>query len=230
MHKLKLFFCSLIFSGITLTLQSNPTIAQEDEKLYFRLQPGVFLINDIGFSQSASGYGVTVTANGNYTFEAGTSLLGAIGLRMTDVLTLEGELGYSQADYENIEGTLTATAGSTSVSSTGSLNVDGQVTMITGLGNLIFSPASKDKFSPYFGAGIGFANIEDKVNSIGTLAVNGKEENTKLLTNLIAGFDFNPGDDVTFGARYRYLWADTGANGVDDATAQSFLATIRWNL
>jgi len=228
MHKFKKLLFGLIYSVITITILPAQTIAQESKKLSFRLQPGAFVINDVGFSSSANAFGVTVTATGNYTFETGTSVLGALGYRVTDALTLEGELGYAKASYDTIDGTLTATAGSTSVSTAGSLNVDGEVTMVTGLGNLIFSPMAKEKFSPYFGAGVGFANIEDKVNSIGTLAVNGKVETTKLLTNLIAGFDVNPGDEVTFGVRYRYLWADTGANGMEDATAQAFTATMLW--
>jgi opacity protein-like surface antigen len=208
---------------------SGNAVAQEKNNFYFRLQPGAMIINDVGFSSSASAYGVTVSANGEFTFEPGVAVAGAVGYKISDVLSLEGELGYATAEYDTVEGNLSATYSGTTYSVSGSADVDGEITMFTGIANLILSPMGNEKFSPYFGGGAGFVSIEDEIKSVGTLAVNGKEESTDLVANFIAGFDYNIDEEMALGARYRYLWADTGQNGVDDATAHAITLSLRIN-
>ena len=57
------------------------------------------------------------------------------------------------------------------------------------------------KFSPYFGVGVGAVDIEDEVDKVGTLEVNGEESSTELVVNGIAGFDFQTADNSYLGFR-----------------------------
>jgi opacity protein-like surface antigen len=219
----------ILFSiaALATVLFTSNSYAAEKNPFYFRLQPGAVIINDVDFSSSASGYGITVTADGSFTFEPGMTVAGAVGYKLSDMVSIEGELGYANAEYDAVEGTLSATSGGTTYSVAGSANVDGEVTMITGIANLILTPMSKEKFAPYFGGGVGFVNVENEINSIGTLTVNSDENNTDLVANFIAGFDFKIEEDMSLGARYRYVWADTGQSGIEDATAHVVALSLK---
>jgi len=221
-------FLAVVAITVALGLPiSAAKAAGEKSGAFFRLQPGAILFNDIGFSAAASAYGVTVTASGNFTFDPGYGVTGALGYQFNEFVSIEGEVGYGVVEYNNVEGNLNATVGGTTYTVSGSADIDGEVEMLTGIANIILSPMGKEKFSPYVGGGIGVVDWEDKVNSVGTLTVNGKETGSDLMANGIVGFDYKMDDDIAIGARYRYLWADTGQSGLDDATAHSFMLSLK---
>ena len=93
-----------VFWGAIL-LVLNPAFsetAESDGSFYGRSGAGTFSINDIAFSSSATAYGVTVTAVGDFTFEPGYSMSGAVGYRINKNLGVELELGYSYSEYDEI--------------------------------------------------------------------------------------------------------------------------------
>jgi opacity protein-like surface antigen len=199
----------------------------KDQGPYVRLQGGALLLNDIGFSASASAYGATVTAAGELTFDPGYSVGGSVGYAFNKFIAAEAEFGYSRVEYDKVQGTLSATVSGTTFAVSGSANVDGDISMFSGLGNLIVSPLGDSAVSPYLGAGAGFARIRDHIEKVGTLTVDGTEKSTDLIANAIAGVDFNVADNTSLGLRYRYVWADTGGKGLDDATAHSITASLK---
>ena len=205
----------VVFSGVMFSSAK----AAEKGSTYIRLQPTHVIFDDIGFSQSLSGYGVTVTANGDFSFDAGYGISGAYGHKLSKNFSMETEIGYSSVDYDAVNINATFTSGGSTFTSSGKADVKGQVDMLTTLVNFIFSAPGRN-FSPYVGGGIGFVSFWDEINSIGTLTVNGEESGTTILANSILGFDYKMTDDVALGLQYRYVWAASGHDGVDDATAQ----------
>jgi opacity protein-like surface antigen len=167
--------------------------------------------------------GSVVTGSGEITYKNAAAFTGFVGYNITDNLAGEAELGYSSVDYDNISGTLTA--GSLSPIS-GKINVSGHNDAVLGLFNAIVHPLGKRSLSPYVGAGVGFADIDSKVNSLSaggsTASVNASQSETDLAVNGIAGVDLAVTDNLSIGGRYRYLWinsaASTTASGVTGKT------------
>ena len=224
---IRLFVVALSIGATWSAAQAAENVALgKDGGMYGRLGLGYLQINDVDFSSSSSAYGISVSANGSYSFDAGVSVSGAVGTHLTQYLRGEVELGYAAADYDKLSGALTVTSGGSTYSVTGSADIDGSVTMLTGLANLVYDLGSSKTFKPYVGGGLGFVNVEDKISSIGTLQINGSETRTKLAGDLQLGFESEISDGVKAGVQYRYFWADTGQNGVEDATAHNLMATI----
>ncbi len=194
-------------------------------QVYGRIDGGAFLIHDIDFNASASAAGVTVNAQGAFEFSPGVAVSGALGYRISNFLSAEIDLGYARSEYDQITGTLTVTSGGTNFVVSGSADVEGQVTMFSGMGNLIWTPNPAGKFRPHFGAGIGLVRVTDEIDRVGTLVVNGEKTETEFAANFIAGFDYQVAPAFTLGARYRFYWVNSGEAGVDDATASAIMAT-----
>jgi len=219
----------VFWAAIFLVL--NPAFseaAESDGSFYGRIGAGTFSINDVSFSGSSTAYGVTVTAAGDFTFEPGYSMSGAVGYRINKNLDVELELGYAYSEYDDVSLSGSVTSSGTTLAIAGTANIDGNVQMFTGMGNLIYKLGDLmdvQDFTPYLGAGIGLVSIVDSVDKIGTLTVNGEETNTDIAANLMAGFDIPMSDSAKAGLRYRYFWADNGSKGVDNATAHALMAT-----
>lgn len=212
--------------GLTALFSHGACAEPMAEKVYARLGVGALALNDIDFSSTGSAYGITLTADGSFSFDPGAAATGAIGYRYNRWLAFEGELGYGTASYDSVSGNFTASVGGNSVTVSGSAPVDGDVTMVSGLANLLVTPLGRQTFSPYVGGGIGFVHIKDEINSIGgDTSVQGSETATEMAADFLAGFDYALGQSAGVGGQYRYFWADSGSNGVDDATAHTFLLT-----
>lgn len=201
--------------------------------MYINLGAGVFSLEDIGrsFSTAASGFGITYSASGTetYSFDSGYQVYGGLGYNFSDHLSYELDLGYSWAEYNDVtySGTIVATAGGTSLTLSGSqsFNVDGEVSGLSVMNSLVAKFGSA-QFNPYLGAGIGLVNFQDEINSISTLVVNGERSGTAPGAGLLAGIDAQIGGGA-LGLRYRYIWAATGENGFDDATAHAITANYK---
>lgn len=160
--------------------------------------------------------GSIVSGAGELNYKDAAAFTGFVGYNITDNLAAEAELGYSSVDYDNVSGTLTA---GTLTPVSGKINLSGHSTGVLGIFNAIVHPMGKGRLSPYLGAGVGFAAIDSKLNSANdgttTVTVNGSHSETDLALNGIAGVDYAVTDNVSLGARYRYLWI----NSADSTTA-----------
>jgi opacity protein-like surface antigen len=165
-----------------------------------------------------------ITGSGDINYKNAAAITGFIGYNFTDNIAAEAELGYSSVDYDNVEGTLTA--GSLGTGS-GTIAVHGHNDAVIGLINAILHPLGRhNTLSPYVGAGIGFAAIESKVDSLSfggtTATVNAEQSETDLALNGIAGVNLAVTDNITIGARYRYLWI----NSEDSTTASGVTGNV----
>ncbi len=196
---------------------------------YINLGGGILSLEDIGQSLSSAGsvFGITYSASATttYTFDTGYQIYGGIGHNLTENLSYELDLGYSWADYNTVSSsaTVVATALGSSLTLTGSqtLNVDGTVSGLSVMNSLI-AKFGNAQFNPYIGAGLGLVYFQDEVNTIGSLTVNGERSGTAPGGALIGGIDAG-----ALGLRYKYIWAATGENGFDDATAQAITANYK---
>jgi opacity protein-like surface antigen len=127
--------------------------------------------------------------------------------------------------YKQVSLSGTLSDGTTTVNVNGTAPVNGSVTATLGMLNGMVTPFGKSRVTPLVGAGVGVAHFEDKIDSIGGSAVNSNRTETDLALSATAGIKVSATDSVVLGARYRYLWADTGHNGVDNFTAHNFMGT-----
>ncbi len=224
------FIASVVTIGMT-TLLSNIVCAESmTGKIYGRLGGGGLMLNDVAFAGSSSSGGITYTANGSYSFDLGVAAAGSVGYRYNRWIAFEGELGYGKVSYDTVSGNFTASANGSTATFSGPVNVDGDVTIFSGLFNVIVTPLGFQTFSPYLGGGAGVVHVNDQINSIGgDTSISGEATSDILAADVLAGFDVAVKDSFCLGAHYRYLWIDSGGNGVDDATAHTVLLTGKFD-
>ena len=221
--------------GIFLLLTSTPQVAisqnssnpAKNNGWYGSLQTGALVLDDVGFSSNAFAYGLTVDAAGEFSFDPGMFVSGVLGVSLSKFASLESELSYSKVAYDEIKGDVEVFGGGSYTVVDVSGDVDGEVSRFSLSANLILAPVGKQDFSPYFGLGAGIVDIEDRIDEIDTLVVSGKESYSRLMASFIAGFDYGVTGDFDIGLRYRYLWADTGGKGINDATAHALTASLK---
>jgi opacity protein-like surface antigen len=187
---------------------------------------GYAVLNDVGWSVGATGFGLTITGAGDFEFDGGPTGSAIVGYDVTDWLSVEVEASLSSFAYDSVSGAGTITDGVNIATIAGSATIDGEITLFTGTANVIVSPFSFDAFRPYVGAGVGFAHINDDVNSVaGLTALAYSDSYTDIAATAIAGFDMSISDQLSAGARYQFVWADTGTSVTDDATGHAFMLT-----
>lgn len=221
---------NLVFAAAALALVAAEATAQERPaanlgKFYVGIAPGYVSAEDVNFSGNASTGGYSANASGKFEFKDGYSISAFAGYQFNDYLRAEAELGYAKFDYDKVSLSGTITGNGSTVAVNGSADLDGSVSSTVGLLSGIVTPLGKGKVTPLLGAGIGFAVVEDEVNRIGTTNVNLSNTETDLALAGMVGVEVAVSNSVALGARYRYLWVDSGSNGVDDLTVHNFTAT-----
>lgn len=111
------------------------------------------------------------------------------------------------------------------------------------LANLYFDFRGRDGFTPYLGAGIGFASNQTNGQIVTTAGVvtggSGGAEKFSLAGAVMAGFSYRMHDSWLFDAGYRFLYmgdAETNANGatsilfIDDIIAHELRVGFRYEL
>ena len=243
------FLLSLVFVLSTCTSAFSQTLFKQDNA-YASLNVGLTFLNDIDAGADLNYAGVTANAAGEYQFETGTSVSATYGYILSSLVRTELELGYTEMDHDKATGSATLTAGGNTLAC--ECSVDGEVESIYGLASVIFTPSASGirdtlskvpfldllndlplgNFTPLVGGGIGFADWEDKVKSAttsaGTLTINGEASETDFLAAVLAGLEYNVGQNLTAQVTYRHLWIDSGKDGIDDAEADNVSASLAY--
>ena len=246
------FLLGLVFVLSTCTSAFSQTLFKQDNA-YASLNVGLTFLNDIDFGAEASQGNRTVTAGGKLTYDTGASVSATYGYILSSLVRTELELGYMEMDHDAIkfDGTLTS-GGNTLATVGGEAALSGEVETLTGLASVIFTPSASGirdtlskvpfldllndlplgNFTPLVGGGIGFADWEDNIKSAstsaGTLTINGEESDTDFLAAVLAGLEYNVGQNLTAKVTYRHIWVDSGKGGVDDAEADNVSASLAW--
>lgn len=222
--RLMVFAAAMLAAG-AVQAQDTGAVGGNFGKFYAGVAAGMVMPEDVSFSANATQGGASASASGKFEFDNGHSVSAFAGYRFSDYVRGEAELGYTAFDYDKITGTLTVTSGSTTANVSGSAEIEGDVSAVVGMLRGIVTPLGKSKVTPFVGLGVGFVSVEESITRIGTTSLNAKADSTDLAVDGTVGIEFAVSDKVDLGARYRYLWADTGSSGVDDFTAHNIMAT-----
>jgi opacity protein-like surface antigen len=144
-----------------------------------------------------------LAGTGRLSFNAGPAFTGLIGFHFNNYLAVEGELGYASFDEKTFSGTLNGTSVS--------FAIDGRVNTALLFANGIITPFGRSGVTPYLGAGAGLVNFDERVNTLGGVAVNSTSNETDLAANFIAGIDFAISNRWSVGGRYRFVWVNTSS-------------------
>ena len=150
-------------------------------------------------------FGGGFAGSGDFSFNAGAAGTGFIGYHFNDMLAGEAELSVASAGADKFSGTIN---GDSIVAP-----IDGSLTTVLLLANAIYKPlGARAGFSPYIGAGIGFAAIDDSIDTIGGVNVASTGSETDFAANFLVGADFAVIDRWSIGARYRFVWINTASS------------------
>lgn len=205
-----------------------------DGKYYLGIEGGFVVPDDVRETLSGSLLGVSVSGTGNDTFDSGGTVGLFAGYHFDNWLT--GEAQFSWARYDTNDFKARFYIGGSPVG--GSVAVNGHVSTWTGLADLILTPwGYRSVWSPYVGGGIGFANWDETINSIGPLYVDTSTSNTDFAANAVVGIDYVVNLDTTLGIRYQFLWVNSGqtttsgglTDKIDDATVNVFTVNIAYH-
>jgi len=190
---------------------------------------GMVVPEDVGFSANSSRGGTTTSGSGKFQFDNGYSVSGLGGYKINPYVAGEVEMAYASFDYSKVTGNFTATSGGTSTTVSGSANLQGSVDSVIGLGRAVVTPLGNTQIRPLLGAGLGFASTSEKITKIGTTAVNSSTDHTDLALEGMAGLEADVSSHISLGARYRYLWVNSGENGLENFTAHNMMGTATYH-
>ena len=128
---------------------------------------------------------------GEFTFDSGFGFVAALGSSAESGARAEAELGYRKNDFDKIK-----------VDGLGKADIDGDLTSLSLMGNIYYDFPTEGSFSPYIGAGLGFANLDADLDDFGD------EDETELAYQLILGGSFTPGAGLSIDLQYRYFATD----------------------
>jgi len=136
---------------------------------------------------------------GEFTFDTGYGFLGAVGSSLQDVGRVEVELGYRDNDFDKLK-----------VDGLGSASIDGNFSSLSLMGNFYYDFSMGGSFSPYIGAGLGFANVEADLDGFDS------EDDTVFAYQLIVGGSIAASETLSVDLQYRYFATDDPEfNGLD---------------
>ena len=206
------------------------------DNLYFGVNAGAirFSSRKLETSASASAYGLTLAANfsANIHLDTGYSVGSTIGYHINDFLDFEIEGSYAEATYSDMDvygtATLTGSGGSVSFSAGENVTIDGEKKLWGLLFSPVFHPVRNDKFDLHVGAGLGFKNVREDVDSIGgdeTLAV--KQRSTHLAGKVQAGLSYNITDNLIITPRYSIEWINNDDDPIEDDRMHEFSINLK---
>ena len=209
------------------------------EKFYFGIGGGIISPNDVDINVKTAGTinGVTFSANidGEFQFEDGYQISGILGYRLSDSLSLETDISYSQFDYDKVNLTVGGTAVSGGVTFTGNANssyvVDGTISAFS----MIFGPSFdydlNRQIELLFGGGIGFASNNDEIKSVGnSTGLSYDQDQTDFAAKFKTGFNYSIDIDTFFQGEYGFNYVNSGIeNYSSDFTAHTYSARLLFN-
>lgn len=225
-----------IVVGFSTFLLVAPAMAQSvterDSGLYLHGNVGALWPTDVEFDTSTSLSGTTLSATGEFSFDPGFAVSAGPGYRFNEYIAAEAEVGYGRFTYDSVEGNLTLTnAAGSSLTVSGEADVEGDVSVVSGLVSAVVTPLGLNTVNPFLGVGVGVAHFNDEIDSISsggtTLQVNSDESRTDFMAQGIGGLDVTVTEAVSLGGQYRLVWVNSGEDGTDDLLAHTFLLNAK---
>jgi opacity protein-like surface antigen len=150
--------------------------------------------------------------SGEFTFDTGFGFVAALGSSFQNGGRVEAELGYRKNDFDEVK-----------FDGIGKADIDGDISALSGMGNAYYDFSTKGSFSPFIGAGLGFANIEVDLDGASS------EDDTVFAYQFILGGSFASSETLSVDLQYRYFATDDPEfDGVDaEYSTHNFMIGLR---
>jgi OmpA-OmpF porin, OOP family len=200
---------------VTALLCSAATaaLAQQTSGPYLGIAGGANFARDA----DVSGTGI----NTDLEFDTGWAGLGTVGYGFGNGLRLELELGYRTNDVDSISGQATA---------------NGDANVWSGMLNLLYDIPTGTSFTPYIGAGLGYARVKfDGAGPLNGAAVSVDDSDSVFAYQGILGVAYGLTQNLKLALDYRYFGTQdpefNASNGVTvdgEYSAHTVLVGLRW--
>lgn len=205
-----LIFAFILLSGTT-------SVSAQTSPLYFAGYLGLSTHNDQNFGSTDP------ERDGDVQIQNGLNFAGALGMRLSKNLRIEGELSYRSSDNEEIQ----------FASTTGNLGGDTNAWIAMLSAYYDFDTKLIWNLEPYVGAGVGYGvfqgDFDDPTNTFSSTQT---QEDYSLVWSVSGGLKYRPRSDLAYTMGYRYLDAgDLDFGNVDfEYSSHEFRLGMEWDL
>lgn len=181
-------------------------VSSASAKTYVSGNLGAVIVNDADFNEGFD--------TGEFTFDTGFGLTGALGGSLGNNCRGEVEFGYKANDIDKI-----------AIDGLGSVNVSGDVTTISLMGNAYYDFPVTGSFSPFILGGIGFANVEADID------IAGSEDDSVFAYQLGLGGSLALSPELNLDLQYRFFGtSDPEFDGVEvEYNTQNLMVGLRYS-
>jgi opacity protein-like surface antigen len=172
-----------VFAADIVT-EPEPEAVVDENNWYFSIHGGIKFGED--WDDEYDDYDINIES------DDGWRIGGAVGYSLGAILAIEGEISYLNQDFDVAEDDL------------GEFEVDGDVSIFTGMVNLIAGFPVGSIFRPYVGGGLGFAHVSLNDLDLG-VGADLDDSDTSFAAQAFAGIDVMLSDNMALGGRYRVL-------------------------
>jgi len=209
-HLLAAMLCAALVTGLSTSAQAQTS------RIYLAGYLGLNISTDQGFTESST------SNSGDLELDSSTSFAGALGMRLSNQLRIEGEFSYRSSDFS-----------STDISGVGTFAAGGELESTILFANAYYDFDVPWIIQPYVGAGIGYGWHTGQISDSSGLLANASSDESSFLWNAAAGVKYRPQDNMAFTAGYRYLdtFTDLQFGSYDlDYSSHEFRAGMEWDL
>jgi opacity protein-like surface antigen len=180
-----------IFSLMLTILLAAGSVSVAWGELYYAGSMGGVAVEDAIVDDSVD--------TGEFSFDDGFALTGAVGQSFGDVIRVELEGGYRTNSFEEMR-----------IDGSGVFDIDGDMRALSLMSNVYIDLLPHRNISPFIGFGVGVVNIEAEIDRYGSA------EDTVLAYQVAAGCTFAMSPSVDFDIQYRYFATeDPNFNGLE---------------
>ena len=187
----------------------------QTSRVYLAGYLGLNTFNDQKFTETSS------ARSGDLEIDNATRFAGALGIRLSRNLRVEGEISYRNGEINTMD-----------ISGVGTFAGGGELKSTMGMLNLYYDFDVPWRVQPYIGAGVGFAWHNGEITDSSGLLSSSSTDDSGLVWNVGGGLKYRPRTDLAFTGSYRYLDAadlELGAYEVDYGSHE-FRLGIEWDL
>ncbi|MCB9982850.1 MAG: porin family protein [Rhodospirillales bacterium] len=204
-------------AAVALIAGAASTGAQaQTSRIYLAGYFGLNTFNDQEFTESSTG------RSGDYEIDNAISFAGALGLRLSQQLRVEGEISYRNAEFATVD-----------VAGGGTFSTGGELKSTLMFANMYYDFDVPWSIQPFIGGGLGYGWHSGEIVDGSGLMVNASSDPSGFIWNAAAGVKYRPSPDLAFTAGYRYIDAlsdlEIGSYDVDFDTHE-FRLGMEWDL
>lgn len=174
---------------IALIAGAASTGAQaQTSRVYLAGYFGLNTYGDQAFNESTTG------RSGNYEMDNALSFAGALGLRLSQQLRIEGELSYRNAELASVD-----------IDNAGRFDTSGEINSTLFFANMYYDFDVPWSIQPFIGGGLGYGWHDVEINDGSGLLTDATSDSSGVVWNIATGVKYRPSPNMAWTAGYRYV-------------------------